>query len=77
MFTIINTRFSQLAVWLDSALNGDEATLLQMLGEGFDVNAHNEDGLTALHNACCDGWIQVARLLLDKGAHVNAADEVT
>lgn len=36
----------------------------------------NEDGLTALHNACCDGSFDVVRLLLQRGANVNAADEV-
>jgi ankyrin repeat protein len=47
-----------------------------MLAGGFDVNMANDDGLSALHNACCDGHISAAQLLLDKGANVNAADEV-
>ena len=36
-----------------------------------------QDGYTALHNAAMSGNIDVARLLLDRGADVNIKDNVS
>ena len=36
-----------------------------------------QDGRTALHNAAMYGHIDVARLLLDRGANVNIKDNVS
>ena len=36
-----------------------------------------QDGYTALHNAAMSGNIDVARLLLDRGADVNIRDKVS
>eukprot|EP01134_Creolimax_fragrantissima_P000106 CFRG0106T1 len=66
--------FNPLTVWLDSALHGDVSTCLRMLESGFDVDTANEDGLTALHNACCGGHFQIAQLLLEHGADPNCRD---
>ena len=41
---------------------------------GGDVNASDHTGQTALHWSAVRGAIQVAELLLQEGARVNAAD---
>ncbi|KAK4488169.1 hypothetical protein RD792_003911 [Penstemon davidsonii] len=41
----------------------------------IDVNSSAEDGQTALHIAVRMGHVEMARLLLEKGAHVNKPDE--
>ncbi len=43
-----------------------------IIDEGIDVNARGEDGSTALHVASGWGRIDIAKLLLAKGADVNA-----
>ncbi|KAA0202889.1 hypothetical protein HAZT_HAZT002366 [Hyalella azteca] len=42
---------------------------------GLDPNANNYEGLTALHNCCIDGNIEMVKLLLDHGAKVNVSDK--
>lgn len=41
---------------------------------GADVNAVDVSGQTALHWSAVRGAIQIADLLLEEGARVNAAD---
>lgn len=41
---------------------------------GADINAMDHTGQTALHWSAVRGGIQVAELLLQEGARVNAAD---
>jgi ankyrin repeat protein len=36
------------------------------------LSTHGRGGLTALHKACCNGQVEVAMLLLDKGADIEA-----
>ena len=43
------------------------------LEHGADVNWANEEGETVLYDACADGHVEVARLLLDNGAEVDRA----
>jgi ankyrin repeat protein len=53
---------------------GDIATVQKLLGEGADVDqASDKGGYTALINSSSNGHIEVARLLLARGANVNAA----
>ena len=44
----------------------------QHLAAGTDVNAKNERGATPLHRAATFGHKEIAELLIDKGADVNA-----
>ena len=47
----------------------------RLLQEGVDVNAKDEDGITALMWAICKGNIEIIQMLLKKGADVNAKDK--
>ena len=55
-------------------MDGDVATVEQMLRDGMPVNASDGSGWTALRIATRLSRIDVARLLLDKGADVNRQD---
>ncbi|MCX5645766.1 MAG: ankyrin repeat domain-containing protein [Phycisphaerae bacterium] len=58
---------------LISAVKVGYARLAELIiDEGIDVNARGEDGSTALHVASGWGRIDIAKLLLAKGADVNA-----
>jgi len=46
----------------------------RLLGEGADVNAADEQGMTPLHFAVQRDCVEVVGLLLDAGARVDAAD---
>jgi ankyrin repeat protein len=56
------------------AERGDVAALETMLTCGFDPNAKDNEGVTALHRAAMAGWPEAVRLLLAQGASVNALD---
>uniref|UniRef100_A0A3Q4HPH7 Protein phosphatase 1 regulatory subunit 12C-like n=1 Tax=Neolamprologus brichardi TaxID=32507 RepID=A0A3Q4HPH7_NEOBR len=38
------------------------------------INCSNADGITALHQACIDGSIEMVTFLLEQGASVNQVD---
>lgn len=56
---------------------GDIPELEKILKTGVDINARHTFGWTALHVAAINNNIDVIKLLLKKGADVNAADEFT
>jgi hypothetical protein len=56
------------------AERGDAAILDTMLACGFDPNAKDHDGVTALHRAAMAGRAEAARVLLSYGASVHALD---
>jgi hypothetical protein len=56
------------------AERGDAAILDTMLACGFDPNAKDHDGVTALHRAAMAGRSEAARVLLSYGASVHALD---
>jgi hypothetical protein len=56
------------------AERGDAAVLETMLACGFDVEATDSDGVTALHRASMAGRVEAVRVLLEYGASVNALD---
>ncbi|MGH3288137.1 MAG: ankyrin repeat domain-containing protein, partial [Streptosporangiaceae bacterium] len=66
----------QAAALIRAAETGNVAALILMLDLGFGVGAHGgENGGTALHAAAYAGSADAARLLLRRGADVNARDE--
>ena len=58
----------------DVAWKGDLAGVQRELNKGADVNARGFLGSTLLHNAARWGHKEVAKLLIAKGADVNAKD---
>ncbi|KAG9350247.1 hypothetical protein JZ751_026601 [Albula glossodonta] len=79
-------RFERSAEFLAACACGDTEEAKEMLREvrGNDVgskeedagivNSSNADGITALHQACIDGSMEVVVFLLAQGANVNQAD---
>lgn len=56
-----------------AALYADAATVARLLGKGADPNRHNDAGATALMWAA--GSLEIARLLVEHGAAVNARSD--
>src|SRR5438046_1869796 len=63
-------------VLTDAASHGDTAAVRLMLRLGFPAGARSEpdDGATALHLAAGAGSTSTVRLLLDRGADIEARD---
>nr|GMD87784.1 serine/threonine-protein kinase HT1-like [Ipomoea batatas] len=57
-----------------SANEGDLEGIKEILESGIDVNSPDIDFRTALHVAACQGFTDVAQLLLDNGAKVDPKD---
>jgi len=57
---------------LDQAWEGDAAVVELLLAAGADVDAKDEAGWTALHDAATRGYDDVVELLLVAGADVEA-----
>ena len=57
---------------LDAVRSGDIREVRKFLKKGADVNAKTNIGLTSLHAAATKGHTEIAALLLDRGADVNA-----
>ena len=51
-----------------------EAAVTLLLDAGADINAVNEADFTALHGAAFRGLNEVVKILVDRGAHINARD---
>ncbi len=56
-------------------LKNDVESVKSLLENGVDVNARNDDGVTALMLAVRYGYEKIAKLLLEKNADVNAQDQ--
>ncbi|XP_078121579.1 protein phosphatase 1 regulatory subunit 12C isoform X2 [Sander vitreus] len=81
-----SVRFDRAAEFLAACASGDTEEAQVMLKEaketkrnnGEDVaeiiNCSNADGITALHQSCIDGSMDIVSFLLDHGANVNQVD---
>src|SRR5712691_9176289 len=54
---------------------GDTATVEALLAHGADVNAREQEGMTALQMAAWEGDTAIVKALLAHGADVNARDQ--
>lgn len=61
--------------FFDALKSGDKETVAMAIKEGFNVNARDRDGYTALLIAAEKGDPEMADLLIEKGADVNAKDK--
>lgn len=60
---------------VQAATEDDLESVRQLIKEGADVNAKEEDKMTALHAAVENGNVEIVRELLQAGAKVNARAE--
>ena len=58
---------------LEAAEEGDVSLVTLFLDAGVPIDCVNLDSDTPLHLSCCDGHVDIARLLLDRGS--TAIDE--
>ncbi|XP_067315484.1 protein phosphatase 1 regulatory subunit 12C [Pseudorasbora parva] len=77
----LRVTFEKTAEFLAVCASGDTEEANEMLREvrvlnGDDdvVNCANADGITALHQACIDGSMEMVAFLLSQGANVNQVD---
>lgn len=61
--------------FLRAAKDNNVKVLNQLLKNGVDVNCRHPLGWNALHTAVINGHSDIIRLLIKKGADVNAKDE--
>lgn len=57
---------------LEAIRQADAPAVSSLLSEGADPNAAQGDGLSALHIAAEEGYVEIVRVLLDAGARVDA-----
>lgn len=54
-----------------AALHGDLPVVQSLLDAGAATNGANDDGYTPLYRACSNGHVEVAKVLLDRGANLD------
>ncbi|XP_068445402.1 protein phosphatase 1 regulatory subunit 12C [Clinocottus analis] len=81
-----SVRFDRAAEFLAACASGDTEEAQLMLKEAKEtetrkgedaaeiINCSNADGITALHQSCIDGSMEIVSFLLDNGANVNQVD---
>ena len=68
---------SETELFLGAVREGDRDAVVDMLGEGVDVDATDGVGTTALMLAAIAGNEDIAKVLVDKGgADINARDRI-
>lgn len=61
---------------INSAQNGDLAKLKKCITKGANINASDENGETALTQACDSGHYDIVKFLAENGADTNARNDV-
>lgn len=56
---------------LNAAANGDTLFVLQLIGDGVEVNCINENGWSPLVMAAFNQHLDTIKVLIDAGANVN------
>jgi ankyrin repeat protein len=57
--------------WRNATKRGDLGAVRRLLDAGYDINARDEHGQTALMNAALHGQTALARLLIERGAGLD------
>jgi len=70
-FTI---KFDKGIIFLSAVASADLDETLRLLDEGVNIDFSNNDGLTALHQACIDENEEMVNLLIERGANIEAVD---
>jgi len=66
--------FEKPLVMLDAAVNGQIDQVNDCLTDGVDIHASDADGMTALHRACMESYLNIASSLINKNADLTVAD---
>ncbi|XP_005805321.1 protein phosphatase 1 regulatory inhibitor subunit 16B isoform X2 [Xiphophorus maculatus] len=66
--------FAASVALLEASARNDPDEVRYLLRNNVSPDLCNEDGLTALHQCCIDNYEEMVKLLLDRGANVNAQD---
>lgn len=66
--------FPDSEVMHDVVVHGDIAAVNGLLDKGVDPNIPDPDGLTALHRACTENYLNIASALVAKGADIKKQD---
>ena len=71
-----NRKLNQVQTAINTAVSrGDDRQVRQLLNAGVDLNArHPDEGSTALSTAALHGQLEIANLLLERGADPNATN---
>jgi len=57
-----------------AAARADNESINRMINKGVDVNLRNDNGITALHYSIMNMHFETSKLLLERGADINAED---
>lgn len=60
---------------MEAIESGDEAGVKRELDDGADPLFADDEGFSAIHMACHEGYDAIATMLLRKGAKVDATDD--
>ena len=60
---------------MEAIESGDEAGVKRELDDGADPLFSDDEGFTALHMACQEGYDAIATMLIRKGAKMDATDD--
>ena len=60
---------------MEAIESGDESGVKRCLDDGADAMFADDEGFTALHMACQEGYQEMVTLLLRKGAKVDSTDD--
>ncbi|XP_068171401.1 protein phosphatase 1 regulatory inhibitor subunit 16B [Antennarius striatus] len=66
--------FAASVALLEASARNDPDEVRYLLKNNVSPDLCNEDGLTALHQCCIDNYEEMVKMLLDRGACVNAQD---
>nr|XP_002122972.1 protein phosphatase 1 regulatory inhibitor subunit 16B-like isoform X1 [Ciona intestinalis] len=69
-----SVKFGDCVTLLEAAARNDYDEVKHLLESKVNPNEANDDGLTALHQACIDNFDGIVELLLENGAYVNSVD---